>query len=449
MNNTIPTYIINLKKRTDRKEYILKEFAARSEFDVNIVEAHEYEIGAIGLWNTIRHIVQDLADEKEEYILICEDDHQFTEHYTKEHLFNCIAEAKANKADVVLGGVHWVQSTFAVSKSLLWAEAFTATQFTIVFSKFYKAILDADFGEYDAADFKIGSLTNSKFFIYPFISVQKEFGYSDATARNNMDGRVTALFNNTTIAVQYLLNVADVYKTRHENITGGHEQETFDNIVIPTYIVSLPEMTDRREHIQKQFEGRAEFEVTIVEACKHEIEAVGLWHTIRKVVQTAVDNEDDVIIICEGDHEFTNAYSKNFLLKNIIDAHQQGADILLGGISHFDKALPVSENSFWINLFRGSQFVVIYNKLFQVILNEPFDEIVNAAGLLSEIASNKMVMFPFVSTQKFFDNPDVSLVNNREENVGEFSNDPFKRLENIKDVYLNIQHQQTNKRIAV
>lgn len=446
MNDTIPTYVINLKKRPARKEHILKEFAGRNEFDVTIVEAHEHEIGAVGLWNTIRHIIQNLAQKNEEYILICEDDHQFTEHYTKEHLLNCIAEAKINKADVLLGGIHWVQSTFAVSKSLHWAEGFTATQFTIIFRTLYKAILAADFGEYDAADFKISSLTNNKFFIYPFVSIQKEFGYSDATLRNNMEGRVTELFNNTAIAIQFLLNVANVYKIRQENITVEDDFETTEHITIPTYVINLPERPDRKEHVQKQFEGRNEFEVTIVAACQHEIDAVGLWQTVRNIVQKAIDNKDDVIIICEDGHEFTSAYSKEVLLKNIIEAHQHGADILLGGISHFDKALYISDNMFWINLFRGNQFVVIYNKLFQEILNEPFDTTVNAAGLLSEITSNKIVMFPFFSTQKFFDMPDVSLINKSEDVFGEVFNDPFKRLENIRNTYLNNQYLQANDR---
>jgi hypothetical protein len=59
----------------------------------------------------------------------------------------------------------------------------------ILFKQFYNAILETEFGEYDAADYKIAALTNNIFFIYPFISVQKEFGYSDATTKNNREGR--------------------------------------------------------------------------------------------------------------------------------------------------------------------------------------------------------------------------------------------------------------------
>lgn len=47
----IPTYIINLKSRIDRKEHKLKEFAVRVEFKIHIVEVIEHEIGAIGLWS--------------------------------------------------------------------------------------------------------------------------------------------------------------------------------------------------------------------------------------------------------------------------------------------------------------------------------------------------------------------------------------------------------------
>jgi len=49
----IPTYIINLKKRTDRLEHIRKEFAHRDEFNITIFEAFEHVTGAIGLWKSI------------------------------------------------------------------------------------------------------------------------------------------------------------------------------------------------------------------------------------------------------------------------------------------------------------------------------------------------------------------------------------------------------------
>lgn len=35
----IPTYIINLKSRTERKENVIKEFEGKKEFNITIVEA--------------------------------------------------------------------------------------------------------------------------------------------------------------------------------------------------------------------------------------------------------------------------------------------------------------------------------------------------------------------------------------------------------------------------
>ena len=76
----IPTFIINLRSRVDRKAHILKEFLGHEEFDVIIAEACEHKIGAIGLWNTIKHIIKDLVRKEDEFVLVCEDDHMFTPH---------------------------------------------------------------------------------------------------------------------------------------------------------------------------------------------------------------------------------------------------------------------------------------------------------------------------------------------------------------------------------
>ena len=49
----ISTYVINLKKTSDRRIHIQNQFNGHTEFNLNIVEAHENPVGAIGLWNTI------------------------------------------------------------------------------------------------------------------------------------------------------------------------------------------------------------------------------------------------------------------------------------------------------------------------------------------------------------------------------------------------------------
>lgn len=182
----VPTFIINLAARTERKEHVIKEFAGRCEFNVSIVDAISHTIGAIGLWQTIRKIISAANDAGLAFILICEDDHQFTEVYNAELLYDCIKEAQENSADILNGGVSWFNTGVQISKNLICVEKFSGLQFTIIFKKFYQKILDVnDFGVHDAADYKISEMTSHKMVLYPFISIQRDFGYSDLTKHNN------------------------------------------------------------------------------------------------------------------------------------------------------------------------------------------------------------------------------------------------------------------------
>lgn len=413
----IPTKIINLPMRTDRRGHIVNQFKGRTEFNIHVVKAHQHKIGALGLWNTIKQLVKEAADNNDDFLLFCEDDHLFTDHYSIEMLQHNIATAMENEADVLLGGVGWVQSSFAVSSTLFWAETFNATQFTIIFKKFYPRLLEAYLEEDSAADFKMCELSDKVFFIYPFISVQEEFGYSDATMRNNETGRVTDLFDRTTQTLAHLVEVQSFYR-QIGHIANGVNEFDIEHITLPTYIINLPHRRDRRLHILQQFAGKAEFDIKIVDACTHAIGAVGLWQSILKVIEMAIENDDDVIVICEDDHVFTSDYSKEYLLRNVIGAHLQNADILMGGIGDgFNHALPVAENRIWINEFYCTQFVVVYCKFFHKILEAAYDDTVRADDFLSTLTNNKMTLYPFISMQHPFGYSDVSAHFNQNANV--------------------------------
>jgi len=431
----IPTFIINLKSRVDRRQHIINEFAARNEFSVNIVEAHEHQIGAVGLWYTIKYILQKVANSECEYVLICEDDHQFTPFYSKELLFKSISQVQDLNADILIGGVNWFNGVAPVNDTLLWSYIFNGTQFIIVFKKFFDSILQADFGDYDGADFKISTLTQNKFIIYPFISVQKDFGYSDATPHNNLPGRADELFLKSSQWLQNLKDVASYYK----NIPQPDEPDTeiYSTLTIPTYIINLPERTERLVHIKQQFENKPEFDVTIVEACKHEIDAVGLWQSIRKIIQMAIDADDDVIIICEDNHQFTEHYSKEYLLKNIIEAHVSAIDYLSGGSSITENEVMIAANRFWVSRCLATQFIVLYKPLFQQILDEPFDDNVITGHLLSEMTSQKTVLHPFISVRKDFDYSHTVPVRNEQDRIAQnMFAVSAKKLESIKQAYI-------------
>ncbi|MDN3548778.1 hypothetical protein [Mucilaginibacter aquaedulcis] len=434
-NKIIDTYIINLRSRIERKEHILNEFKTREEFAVNIVEACEHKIGAVGLWNSIKKIIREAERKELEYVLICEDDHLFTSDYSKDILFERIAYSIDKNADILSGGVSWFEDALYIADGIFWVRKFSGAQFTIIFKKFYRIILEATFEDTDAADYKMGTLTNNKFFIYPFISVQQEFGYSDVTDKNNEPGHVVDLFKRSSASA---LVVKSIRERSKKSMVDMPYNDTFENITIPTYIINLPESRDRRRHIEQQFEGRSEFDVKIIAAVKHEIGAVGLWLSIRNVIEMAVENDDDVIIICEDDHEFTMDYTKNALLQNIITAHKQRIDYLSGGAGNFGLAIPVTTNSYWVNPCFSTQFIVVYKSLFQKILNHPFDENVRADILLSNITFNKLILYPYISTQKDFGHSYVTPIHNSSRDfVKNMFTNAANRLEAIKTAYLN------------
>lgn len=103
---------------------------------------------------------------------------------------------------------------------------------------------------------------------------------------------------------------------------GGKAQ--LNDYFIPVYAINLKERLDRRTHLEEQFRGKKEFKLIWIEAVEHRIGAVGLWQSIVKAVETAIRNDDDLMIICEDDHTFTSSYSTEYLLKNIIEADNYG-----------------------------------------------------------------------------------------------------------------------------
>lgn len=181
----------------------------------------------------------------------------------------------------------------------------------------------------------------------------------------------------------------------------------YTNISIPVYLINLPERKDRLAHSLGQFAHRTEFDLTVVEAVRHEIGAIGLWQSMKKIINIAKGKDDDVIVICEDDHEFTPHYDKIVFFDNVIAAAGQGAKILLGGISNFGQAIPLSENRCWIDRFQCTQFTIIYRNFFRQILDEPFGKKDAADLKFSEMTSHKMVFYPFISVQKDFGYSDI------------------------------------------
>jgi GR25 family glycosyltransferase involved in LPS biosynthesis len=429
-----PTFVINLKKRTDRKAHIMREFNCRQEFSFNIVEAVEDPKGAIGLWYTIQRILSNI---NREYIIICEDDTEFTKHYSKKYLNDSIARARKFNADILLGGISWSSSFIQISSKLFWVEKFAGAQFMVIFQKFMEVIRNASMDNFDAADYRIASLTHSALFMFPFISTQKEFGYSDATPNNNQPGRVSAFFKSTAQKIKLLKQVDKTYRVMQKKIDKEKAFNNYENIIISTYIINLSERKEGLKYIRKEFAGKPEFDVKIVKACKHKIGACSLWLSIRKVIRMAIQNNDDVIVICEDNHQFTSHYSKEYFLKNVIEAYKQGASYLSGGTERFNYAVPITENRFWISNCLSTQFIVIYKRFFNCIINEPFDEKVIAGTHYSEITSNKMILYPFISYQKEIDFSDETNAHKNKNLANRLFAESESRFKVIQEAFIN------------
>lgn len=432
----IPVFAANLARRKDRRESLEKQFEGRNEFALHVVEAIEDKDGAWGLWQTFCSIVAQEKEKHTPYFVFCEDDHVFTEQYDEELLRQCISEARQKGADLLSGGMSATNDVLQHTEHLFQVNEFTGMQFTVVFQKAYDSILKGR-NSRCITDIHLSKVCKHVFVIYPFISIQREFGYSDVTSSNNKNGRVDKLFEYAESSFQVLKKVHRYYENIDWARIDAYTRQLPEKMELPTYIINLPQRTERKHHVLKQFEGRDEFDVHVVEACQHKIGALGLWQTICKIVAKAEEDGLDVVLICEDDHSFTPFYDKTQFLRQVMQAGMMGADVLLGGIGGFGKLMPTYNGLFWTDWFWCTQFTVIYRSAFQAILQADFKETDVADEFMSELFSNKMVIAPFVSKQHEFGYSDVTAKNNRLGQISSF----FEKAEKRVNFYLNMNEE--------
>lgn len=209
---SLPAYVVNLPERTDRHQHIEREFSGRPEFDLHWVDACRAPRGADGLWQSLLKIIAYADETGESAILFCEDDHQFTPSYDRDRFFAHVAEAARQGAHILLGGIggfgHWVP----VGQNRFWTDWFWCTQFMVVYRSAFRRILEADFGSADVADEFLSRVLPNKMVIFPFISVQRDFGYSDITASNNRPGEIACHFRNAERKGETYQRIVEKYR---------------------------------------------------------------------------------------------------------------------------------------------------------------------------------------------------------------------------------------------
>jgi hypothetical protein len=177
------------------------------------------------------------------------------------------------------------------------------------------------------------------------------------------------------------------------------EDIRFSNITLPAYVLTTGE-ENTVAAILKQFEDKPEFELTILPLDNERYPPISYWEILRNCIRQAISNDDDVIIICDDEHSFTDKYERDIFIQHILDAHTQGCELLSGGIEEADQVVQVARSRFWINHFTSSPFLVLYRKVFEKILAEPYHGIEPPEAVLSEIATNKILIYPFISAPR-------------------------------------------------
>lgn len=106
---------------------------------------------------------------------------------------------------------------------LMWIDWFWCTQFIVVFKSLFRKILDYNFKDNDTADGVLSVLVKDKMTVYPFISIQKNFGYSDVTRSNNdISGLIDNLFQQSDHRLKMIHYVT--HKFRNKQISNDGQQ---------------------------------------------------------------------------------------------------------------------------------------------------------------------------------------------------------------------------------
>lgn len=213
LNFFLPVYVINLKNRVDRHVNIENQFLGKSEFDLIWIEAVAHKIGAVGLWRSIVQSVQEAIIREDDIIIICEDDHVFTPSYCKEYLFSNILSSYKQGADLLSGGIGGFGTAVPVSPNRYWIDWFWCTQFIVIFKPLFYKILAYDFKDTDTADGVLSVIARDKMTLYPFISIQRDFGYSDVTRANlEISGLITNHFKQSALRLEIIHRVANKFR---------------------------------------------------------------------------------------------------------------------------------------------------------------------------------------------------------------------------------------------
>ena len=132
-------------------------------------------------------------------------------------------------------------------------------------------------------------------------------------------------------------------------------------------------------------------------------------------------------------HSFNNFYTKEYLVDTIIQAHNVGATILIGGCEDFGYAYPISKGLFWINSFSRSGFIVVYKRIFREIMRYEFGQDDIVENILSSMTSHKITLYPAISIS----NPALNIISDYSSMAYQGANLRLKKLQESYIRFIN------------
>lgn len=190
----IETYLVNLPYRIDRLKSSIENFRNKNIFRVFVKEPIYKEFPTHSLWETLKSIVLINKEKNNDYFLFCEDDLQFTEHFNETTFLKNIEICKNLGYKLLHGGVANSKIEYKISDELFVVSNFCSSHFLVIFKDLYDTILNYDFGKWDLVDLVLSKLAGETVVQYPFINIQKEFGYSDITPTNAIKGLINSIY---------------------------------------------------------------------------------------------------------------------------------------------------------------------------------------------------------------------------------------------------------------
>jgi len=166
----INTYILTPSGDGEVKKNISNQFTGKDEFDLHFIDVDSDDSM---IWKGIREVCKDAMLTNESLIIICRDDHIFTESYNKEILYEGIIDAAKKGAKILLGGIGAFGQAIPLSTKQFWIDSFEGTSFIVLFRSILDELLIEPFHNENTVDESLSRLTSHKMVILPFVSSKR------------------------------------------------------------------------------------------------------------------------------------------------------------------------------------------------------------------------------------------------------------------------------------